>query len=372
MVFLRFQSFVSLVRKLDFFVGFFFENRASLHFPKTHLYVQDDTTVNAMDVEIQLEHDSDEDENPFNPTPKKSFATGIRHEPLDTKKVYASISADQNLSTLDDGTGKLQIWHVYDLKKQEVPENQYGMFYAGDSYLCLYTYEYRGEEMHIIYFWQGTASSMDEKVAVAFMAKEMDDQFEGEPVQVRVVQGSEPLHFLALFKGKMVVYEGGHKSAFRNTEEEDTGLDIVSAVFKVKGSTPLTTKAVQVPVESKSLTNADSFIVLNLQNEKQYIWHGKDSNRTEHDQIEEIAKFLDRSDPVEYNFEHVNQGEEPEEFWEVFGGDKEITEVEDAEINTDSAIDLFLCTRDAQGNLTQLSRLDHIEPETLAKYVSVH
>eukprot|EP00003_Mantamonas_plastica_P003586 TRINITY_DN1281_c0_g1_i11.p1 TRINITY_DN1281_c0_g1~~TRINITY_DN1281_c0_g1_i11.p1 ORF type:complete len:188 (-),score=76.30 TRINITY_DN1281_c0_g1_i11:166-729(-) len=100
----------------------------------------------------------------------------------------------------------------------------------------------------------------------------------------------------------------------------------------------------------------------------QYIWHGKDSNRTEHDQIEEIAKFLDRSDPVEYNFEHVNQGEEPEEFWEVFGGDKEITEVEDAEINTDSAIDLFLCTRDAQGNLTQLSRLDHIEPETLAKY----
>jgi hypothetical protein len=32
--------------------------------------------------------------------------------------------------------------------------------------------------------------------------------------QVRVVQGKEPTHFLAMFQGQMVVYQGGNASAF--------------------------------------------------------------------------------------------------------------------------------------------------------------
>lgn len=35
----------------------------------------------------------------------------------------------------------------------------------------------------------------------------MDDKYGGAPVQVRVVMGKEPKHFMAMFKGKLIVYE---------------------------------------------------------------------------------------------------------------------------------------------------------------------
>lgn len=35
----------------------------------------------------------------------------------------------------------------------------------------------------------------------------MDQQFGGAPVQVRVIMGKEPHHFMAIFKGKLVIYE---------------------------------------------------------------------------------------------------------------------------------------------------------------------
>ena len=41
-------------------------------------------------------------------------------------------------------------------------------------------------------------------------------------VQVRVVQGKEPNHFLTLFKGRMVVHSGGRASAFKNRADSDS------------------------------------------------------------------------------------------------------------------------------------------------------
>ena len=45
-------------------------------------------------------------------------------------------------------------------------------------------------------------------------AVEIDDRLGGGPVQVRVVQGKEPAHFLAIFQGKLIVYQGGNASSF--------------------------------------------------------------------------------------------------------------------------------------------------------------
>ncbi len=50
---------------------------------------------------------------------------------------------------------------------------------------------------------------------------DLDNSLGGEPVQVRVVQGSEPPHFLALFKGKLVISDGGYASAFNNSAQQD-------------------------------------------------------------------------------------------------------------------------------------------------------
>ena len=44
----------------------------------------------------------------------------------------------------------------------------------------------------------------------------------GRPVQVRVEQGKEPDHMVALFGGKMVIHKGGKASGFKNKAAEDT------------------------------------------------------------------------------------------------------------------------------------------------------
>ena len=43
----------------------------------------------------------------------------------------------------------------------------------------------------------------------AYLAVELDRQFRDEPTQIRVTMGKEPRHFMAMFGGKMLVYEGG-------------------------------------------------------------------------------------------------------------------------------------------------------------------
>ena len=48
----------------------------------------------------------------------------------------------------------------------------------------------------------------------------MDDARGGAPVQVRVVQGKEPNHFLSLFKGKFIVHDGGIDSGFKTVKDK--------------------------------------------------------------------------------------------------------------------------------------------------------
>lgn len=54
---------------------------------------------------------------------------------------------------------------------------------------------------------QGRHATQDEVAASAFQAVTLDQKYGGEPVQVRVRMGKEPRHFMAVFKGKMVVFE---------------------------------------------------------------------------------------------------------------------------------------------------------------------
>lgn len=54
--------------------------------------------------------------------------------------------------------------------------------------------------------FQGRHASPDEITASAYQAVILDQQYNGEPVQVRVTMGKEPAHLMAIFKGRMVVY----------------------------------------------------------------------------------------------------------------------------------------------------------------------
>lgn len=62
--------------------------------------------------------------------------------------------------------------------------------------------------MNVVYYvFQGRHATTAERTACAYQAVALDQQYNGEPVQVRVPMGKEPMHLMAVFKGRMVVYE---------------------------------------------------------------------------------------------------------------------------------------------------------------------
>ena len=52
-------------------------------------------------------------------------------------------------------------------------EDKFGMFFGGDSYVIKYSYEKGGRPGYIVYFWQGSESSQDEKAASAICAMQV-------------------------------------------------------------------------------------------------------------------------------------------------------------------------------------------------------
>lgn len=215
---------------------------------------------------------------------------------------------------VDDGSGKLQIWRIEDFEKASLPEDKYGQFYGGDSYIIQYTYEKNRREEHILYFWQGNASTADERGASALLTKNLDDQLGGRATQVRVVQGKEPNHFCALFKGTMIVHSGGRASGFRNTTEEDTYDTDGVSLYHVKGTNPLNTRAFQVPEEAKYLNSGDCYVLVTPGTI--FSWHGAGSSDEESKSSDAIATILQESRTLVI----LTEGSEPDEFWAPLGG----------------------------------------------------
>lgn len=214
---------------------------------------------------------------------------------------------------VDDGSGKLEVWRVEDFKKVPVEASKHGQFYQGDSYVLLYTYlDKQKKEAYIIYFWQGLDSTQDEKGASALLAKELDDQYGGAPVQVRVVQNKEPDHFLTLFKGKFIIYKGGRGSGFKNSTQKDEYDTDGTSLFHVRGTTPLNTKATQVEEKATSLNSNDCFVLLTPK--VIYTWFGKYSTGDERNVATTVAQSLGK------NIDTVFEGSEKEDFWKALGG----------------------------------------------------
>ncbi|KAF0883353.1 AVIL protein, partial [Crocuta crocuta] len=208
---------------------------------------------------------------------------------------------------VDDGNGKVEVWRIENLELVPVERQWHGFFYGGDCYLVLYTYEVNGKPHYILYIWQGRHASKDELAASAYQAVEVDQEFDGAPVQVRVTMGKEPRHFMAIFKGKLVIFEGG------TSRKGNAGPDPPVRLFQIQGHDKSNTKAVEVPAFASSLNSNDVFL-LRAQAEH-YLWYGKGSSGDERAMAKELASLL-----CEGTEDTVAEGQEPAEFWDLLGG----------------------------------------------------
>lgn len=110
----------------------------------------------------------------------------------------------------DDGSGKKEIYRIEQFKMIPYPDSMHGIFFAGDSFVIQYTYSDQQRSYTLIYFWLGHHSSQDEQSAAAIGAVELDKKINGIGTIIRVVQDKEPLHFMAMFHGQMIIFKVKH------------------------------------------------------------------------------------------------------------------------------------------------------------------
>lgn len=105
------------------------------------------------------------------------------------------------------------------------PEAIYTVHVAGKcahNFFCFTILLEKKDQENPIYFsflssfLQGRHATQDEIAACAYQAVTVDSKYNGAPVQVRVVMGKEPRHFLAIFKGKFIIFEVQRSYFFLN------------------------------------------------------------------------------------------------------------------------------------------------------------
>lgn len=231
---------------------------------------------------------------------------------FDAQTLHDNPKVAANTGMVDDGTGVKEVFRVEMFDLIPVPEDQHGIFFSGDCYVILYAYHDGKRDLYIIYYWLGTHSGQDEQGAAALRTVELDDRLGGRPVQVRVVQGQEPPHFLAMFGGRMTIFNGGKASAFEGANgETDVGI-ADTYLLQVRGSSRFTTKAIQEELSAASLNTNDCFVLVSPG--AATVWYGKGSTGDEREMAKIIA-LAKTPDP-----EVIFEGQEPASFWAALGG----------------------------------------------------
>ncbi|XP_056590774.1 advillin [Triplophysa dalaica] len=232
----------------------------------------------------------------------------VPQEKFDATKMHVMPEVAAQERMVDDGSGKLQVWRIENLELVEVDPAMHGFFYGGDCYLILYSYEVNGRNSYILYMWMGRHSSQDEITATAYQSVTLDQQYSGQPVQVRVCMGKEPRHLMAIFKGKVIIFEGGTSRKGVSDPEPPVRL------FQICGTHPTNSKAIEVPALSASLNSNDVFLLKSQFGV--FLWYGKGSSGDERAMAKEVSAFIGQGATEEI----MAEGQEPNEFWELLGG----------------------------------------------------
>ncbi|KAF6116938.1 villin 1 [Phyllostomus discolor] len=219
--------------------------------------------------------------------------------------VQPQMAAQQKM--VDDGSGQVEVWRIENLELVPVEPKWLGHFYGGDCYLLLYTYLIGEKPHYLLYIWQGRQASQDEITASAYQAVILDQKYNNEPVQIRVPMGKEPPHLMSIFKGRMVVYQGGTSRA--NSQEPVPS----TRLFQVRGTSDNNTKAFEVPAKASSLNSNDVFVLKTPS--CCYLWCGKGCSGDEREMAKMVSDVISRTER-----QVVVEGQEPANFWMALGG----------------------------------------------------
>jgi len=191
---------------------------------------------------------------------------------LDHKIKEAAASGEPQWDGIGQEPG-LKIWRIEKFRVVPWPEEKYGKFHKGDSYIVLNTYEQNDKLLHDLHFWIGAESSQDEYGTAAYKTVECDDKLNGAPVQHREVQGKESPMFKTYFES-LTYLDGGVETGFHHVEPTEH----TPHLYRIKG-TDKKLSLTQMELSKSSLNGGDSFILF-AGPDKVWLWNGADVSQS--------------------------------------------------------------------------------------------
>lgn len=215
-----------------------------------------------------------------------------------------SALVEEQITTTD---GTLNVWVQDGNFFEPLPEEERGIFFAGNTYVVMFCYyDDAGKQRYVTYYWIGataprTAWSRFLNGLNMLLEPKIRQATGAAPILVRVPQQQEPEHFMQLFKGHLVINQG------RRVDHDASRTVLYHArVFSERRA-----YAIQVPARASSLHSRDAFI-LRTPNSL-YLWSGKKSNNPKLHQLYALVQ------PEGVSAKPMTEGEELPSFWETLG-----------------------------------------------------
>ncbi|KAI2694899.1 hypothetical protein CBS147317_7760 [Penicillium roqueforti] len=203
-------------------------------------------------------------------------------------------------------TMKLHIWELTgDGRRQELPSHLEYILYQGSMYLCVHTFETERGNVSEVYLWRGDdvpdASVDNEQPFARKVARENSSK-----LQI-IRQGNEPRRFIQALGGIMITRRG---SSSRHNS---------SALYMLCGRKHLGEMTFdEVDYSLRNLCSGFPYVV-SAPFGKLYLWKGKGSGPEETG----AARLIGMDLGLTGEFEEVTEGEEPDDFFDVFAGPRE-------------------------------------------------
>lgn len=208
----------------------------------------------------------------------------------------------------------LTIWEIENFLPNKIEDVTHGKFYEGDCYIVLKTSFLDNQLSWEIYFWIGSATTLDKKACAAIHAVNLRNFLGARCRTIREEQADESDEFLALFDNDIVYIEGGRTSTGFFTIE-DTSFNTRLYVVH-NDDTSLNLEPVKIGYESLDTDN----VFLLDGGQKIFLWYGKKARNTVKSKSRLLAEKIiknERKNKTEIVMEV--QGNESEEFLRLLG-----------------------------------------------------
>ena len=135
------------------------------------------------------------------------------------------------------------------------------------------------------------------------------EEFNGDATQVRVEEGKEPNHLIAMFGGGMAIV---------------TSMEPRNALFHIRLNRANQVKAYEIECKASNLNSNDTFLLVKEGgsdfgfDEASIAWVGKGGDAKEMEALQKLAEKIGATE-----IETIEEGSESDEFWEILGGQDE-------------------------------------------------